>query len=237
MDIRKSYIKKELEIAGFTVWVVNGKYIRENIDEDFNNWGQHYHFKFIPKNEFWIDKEHSGGEGEKQFYINSMLTMNKFLSAGISHKKASEIVDVLEKEERAKSAYFKKCFKSRRNLKSKLSQIKKIHKKLLKKYTRGKLSVWIVDGELVRGLYFIDFTQGGHDKVYKFIPKNEIWIDDDVSQKEMKFVLLHEMHERNLMEKGMKYDLAHQFSNAIEFYTRRHRRKIGEFLRKELQNY
>lgn len=92
-----------------------------------------------------------------------------------------------------------------------------------------------MDGELVRGLYFVDFTQGGHDKVYKFIPENEIWVDDDVSQKEMKFVLLHELHERNLMKKGMKYDLAHQASSAIEIYARKHRRKIDKLLRKELQ--
>ena len=231
----KIYIKKELEIAGFTVWVVDGRYIRENLDKDFNNFGQHYRFKFIPKKELWIDKEHSGGEGEKRFYINSMLTMDRFLSAGISHKKASEIVNVLEKEERAKSAYFKKCFKPNYISKSKSNQIKKIHKRLLKKYSMKTLNVWIIDGELVRGLYFIDFTQGGHDKVYNFIPENEIWIDDDVSQNEMKFVLLHEIHERNLMKKGMKYDPAHQSSNAIEFYARRHRRKIDNLLRKELQ--
>ena len=231
----KIYIKKELEIAGFTVWVVDGKYIRENLDEDFNNFGQHYRFKFIPKKELWIDKEHSGGEGEKIFFINSMLTMDRFLSAGISHKKASEIANVLEKEERAKSAYFKKYFKSKSVLKSKSNQIKKIHKRLLKKYTYGKLNVWIVDGELVRGLYFVDFTQGGHYKVYKFIPENEVWIDDDVSSKERKFVLLHEIHEMNLMKKGLKYDPAHQSSNAIEFYARSHRRKIDKLLRKELQ--
>lgn len=233
MKIKKPYIKKELEIAGFIVWIVDGGYIRENIDEEFNNFGQHYRFKFIPKKEFWIDKEHSGGEGEKKFYINSMLAMDNFLSNGISRGKAAEIVGILEEEERAKSAYFRKYFKSRR--KSKTNGVKKIHKKLLKKYSKGNLNVWIVDGELVRGLYFIDFTQGGHDKVYKFIPENEIWIDDDVSRKEMKFVILHEIHERNLMKKGMKYDPAHQSSSAIENYARHHRRKIDKLLRKELQ--
>ena len=233
MAIKKPYIKKELEIAGFVVWVVDGSYIRENIDEEFNNFGQHYQFKFIPKKEFWIDREHSEGEGEKRFYINTMLTMDNFLSNGISHRKAAEIVDVLEREERAKSAYFKKYFKSKS--KSKDREINKIHKHFLKKYSHGKLNVWIVDGELVRGLYFVDFTQGGHDKVYKFIPENEVWIDDDVSQKEMKFVLLHELHERNLMKKEMKYDPAHQSSSAIEAYARHHRRKIDKLLRKELQ--
>jgi len=227
----KPYIKKETDIAGFVVWIVDGNYVRKNIDEEFTNFGQHYQFKFIPKKEFWIDKEHSKGESEKKFYINTMLTMDNFLSSGMSHKKAVEIVNILEKEERAKSAYFKKFFKST----PKKEEIKKIHQRLLKVYSNDKIKIWIVDGELVRGLYFVDFTQGGHDKIYKFIPENEVWIDDDISQKERKFVLLHEVHERNLMRRGMKYDSAHRSSSVIENYARHHRRKIDKLLRKELQ--
>jgi len=229
--IKKPYIKKELEIAGFTVWIVDGSYIRKNIDEEFTNFGQHYRFKFIPKKEFWIDKEHTKEEGEKMFYINSMLTLDTFLSSGISHKKAVEIANNFEKEERAKSKYFKKFFKS----KSRKEEIKKIHQTLIKCYSQGEVKVWIVNGELVRGLYFVDFTQGGHDKVYKFVPENEVWIDDNLSQKERKFILLHELHERNLMKKGMKYAMAHRSSSAIEYYARHHRRKIDKLIQKELQ--
>lgn len=231
MALKKPYIKKEKEIAGFTVWMVDGSYIRKNIDEEFTNFGQNYRFKFIPKKEFWIDKEHSKREGEKEFYINTMMAMDNFLSNGISHKKAVEIACILEKAERSKSKYFKRFFKS----KSKKEEINKIHLRLLKNYSKNNIKVWIVDGELVRGLYFIDFTQGGHDKVYKFVPKNEVWIDDDVSQKERKFILLHEIHERNLMKKGMKYDMAHHYSSIIENYARHNRRKVDKFLRKELQ--
>jgi hypothetical protein len=227
----KPYIRKELEIAGFTVWIVDGNYIRKELDEEFTNFGQHYKFRFIPKKELWIDKEHSGGEGEKQFYIGSMLAMDTLLLAGFKHKVAVRIADRLEKRERATSAYFKKFFKSG----SKKKDIEKIHRSLLKIYSRGKLNVWIVDGELVRGRYFVDFTQGGHDKVYKFIPENEVWIDDNISQRERKFILLHEIHERNLMKKGMAYDSAHQLSSAIEYYARHNPRRVNALLRKELQ--
>lgn len=235
MNIKKPYIRKELEIAGFTVWVVDGIYIRKNIDEEFNNFGQHYLFKFIPKKEFWIDKDHSGGGEDKKFFINSMLAMDRFISSGISRRKAAEIVDILEKEERAKSEYFKKYFKSRYRPRFKSNEIKKIHRRLLKKYSSKELNVWIVDGELVRGLYFVDFTQGGHDYIYKFIPKTEVWIDNSISQKERKFVLLHEIHERNLMKKGLKYNPAHQSSSAIELYARRHSHQIDKLLKKELK--
>ena len=33
------------------VWVVDGAYIRNHIDEEFTNFGQHYSFPYIPKNE------------------------------------------------------------------------------------------------------------------------------------------------------------------------------------------
>jgi len=227
----KPYIKKETEIVGFVVWLVDGNYIRKNIDEEFTNFGQQYRFKFIPKKELWIDKEHSGGEGEKNFYISSMLNIELLLSEGFNHKNAIKIANRLEKRERATSNYFRSFFKSS----SKKKDIEKIHKHLLKVYSNRKLKVWIVDGELVRGRYFIDFTQGGHDKVYKFIPENEIWIDDDISQKERKFILLHELHERNLMKKGISYDPAHRASSAMEFYARHHRRRVDGLIRKELQ--
>lgn len=230
---KKPYLKKEFDVAGFAVWTVDGAYIRKYIHKDFTNFGQHYQFKFIPRREFWIDKEHNTGEGEMRFYVNTMLAMDNFLSNGISHKKAAEIVSTLEMGERAKSTYFKSIFKS----KSKKGYLNRIHKKLIKKYSEDRLKVWIVDGELVRGVYFVDFTQGGHDKVYKFIPEGEIWIDDDVSQKEMKFVLLHEIHERNLMERGMRYDPAHDSSLIIEHYARHHSKKVDELLKKELKKY
>jgi hypothetical protein len=38
-----------------TVRIVDGVYICGHMDEEFTNFGQHYRFKFIPKNEFWID--------------------------------------------------------------------------------------------------------------------------------------------------------------------------------------
>ena len=39
------------------MWVVDGSYIRGHIDEEFTNFGQHYSFLYIPKNELWIEQE------------------------------------------------------------------------------------------------------------------------------------------------------------------------------------
>jgi hypothetical protein len=227
--MKKPYLKKFANISGFNVFIVDGEYIRENMDEEFTNFGQHYRFKFIPKNEFWIDKERD--EGEERYYIDSMLVMNRLMAMGVSHDDAVKKADAVERRERANSILMKKEIKLKK-YPEKL--IKSIHKKLLKKYSKN-VKVWIVNGEVVRDLFFIDFTEGGHEKVYPFVPHNEVWIDDDVEPKEIKFVLLHEMHERALMSKGMKYNPAHASSSEIEYYCRRHPKELDKNLKKEIE--
>jgi hypothetical protein len=85
------------------------------------------------------------------------------------------------------------------------------------------MKVWLVDGKEVRRKFrkeFEDtgryFVQGGHGKVYSFIPKDEVWIDDDLSEEERKPVLLHELNELGLMRKGMSYKPAHKRSSIKE---------------------
>lgn len=235
--MKKPYIKKFSTISDFTVWLVDGKYIRENINEEFTNFGQHYEFKFIPEYELWIDKERISGE--EKFYIDSMIAMKRFLEQGKSIHEAIRKSDEIERRERAKSALMKGEIKIRE---SKEEIIKKVHKKLLKKYS-GKIKVWVVNGEFVRGSLFIEFTEGGHDLVYPFIPKGEVWIDDDVLPREIPFILIHELHERNLMAKGMKYiygdttaDDAHKKASETEYYCRHHPEKLNEKLKREINN-
>ena len=71
-----------------------------------------------------------------------------------------------------------------------------MHERLWKQLENA-VSVWIVNGRLVRSVFDIDFTAGGHDHVYEFVPRGEVWIDDAIVEKERGFVLLHELHERN----------------------------------------
>ena len=227
--MKKPYIKKFAKISEFTVWIVNGKYIRGEIDEEFTNCGQYYEFKFIPKNEIWIDKERV--PGEEKYYIDSMLVMNRLMTKGVNHKEAVKRANAIEKRERAKSGLINNIIKSK---KKKEEFIKIIHKKILKRYS-SNVKVWIVKGEIVRDLFFIDFTEGGHDKVYSFIPSGEVWIDDDISRNEIKFILLHELHERKLMSKGMNYDSAHKKSSEIEYYCRHHPEKLNDKLKEEIE--
>ena len=56
------YIQKADEVGDLHVWVVDGSYIRGHVDEEFTNFGQHYRYSYIPKNELWIDREASPDE-------------------------------------------------------------------------------------------------------------------------------------------------------------------------------
>jgi hypothetical protein len=117
------------------------------------------------------------------------------------------------------------------------------------KHYSGKIDVWLVNGESVRDKYYIDFTEGGHDLVYHFIPRREVWIDDDLSPKERKFVLLHELHERNLMSKALKkekhrvygkelsniYAKAHHSSSEIEYFCRHHPKMLEKKILAEIE--
>ncbi|HSA97442.1 MAG TPA: hypothetical protein VLJ16_15430, partial [Acidobacteriota bacterium] len=55
------YISLYERAGGFDVWVVSGQYVRENLDEEFTNFGQHFEFRFIPRREFWLDVENAPG--------------------------------------------------------------------------------------------------------------------------------------------------------------------------------
>jgi hypothetical protein len=224
--IKKPYVREYGQVAGFTVWIVDGQYIREKINEEFTNFGQHYRFRFIPQNEFWIDHEY--GAGEEEFFIDHMLVEYRLMAFGMSYNKALEKADLVEKKERKKAEYIKRMASlDRKHL------LENIHKRLLKPYS-GKVKVWLIRGDLVRDFYFIDFTEGGHDKVYHFVPENEVWLDDDLSPKERKFVLLHELHERHLMSQGWVYHRAHRSASEIEHYCRIHPEELENKLRIEI---
>lgn len=247
--MKKPYIKKYARVSDYNVYIVDGKYIRKNLDKEFTNWGYHYRFNFIPQDEFWIDKQYGEGD-DAPFYIDSMLTMVTALKEGKTHKQAVKLADKIEKIERAKAKKIEKEEETRLN---KEHIINKVRKRLLKEYSKSGLRVYIVRGKLVRDNFFIDFTEGGHDKVYSFIPAGEIWIDDDISQKERKFILLHEVFERNLMSRGLhldkhhklvltphldkphSYESAHQAASEVEFFFRHHPKGIDKKIMQEIR--
>ena len=209
--MRTPYLRKYGIISSFTIWIVDGAYIRKNTDINFTNFGQHYRHPFIPKNEFWIDQEHKPGDAP--FYIDHLLLENKLMASGKTYRYALARADRKELSERHKA--------SGKGFVRRTKEIpRKIYIRHLKQYS-GNANVYLVDGELVRDLYHVEYTEGGHDRVYSFIPSNEVWIDDDLSPNERKFVILHELTERALMSDGMMYSPAHKLANVAELRARK----------------
>ncbi|MFA6397345.1 MAG: hypothetical protein WDK96_00670 [Candidatus Paceibacterota bacterium] len=188
--------KKPIENIVF----VDGALIRQTLDDDFsvfyeytNSPADFYDPKFyIPQNKFWFDYCF---KEELDFFIKLKNT---------------------------------KVPKSCKNVKD----VRKFLKKVLCKkglipnfYIRTKniegLKVCYVEGSIIRQYIDPQFVMGGHHYVYKYIPQNEIWLDNCLGEKDKFFTLVHEQHERDLMKKGMIYDSAHDFASAKERQTRR----------------
>ncbi len=224
---KKIYLKKFLSLSLFSVWFVDGEFIRKNICEDFVNIGQHYRFKFIPKNEFWLNCK----KREAHFYIDHLLIENRLMGKKVSFENAYKLASFAEKKERARSSFARKLkyfFKRKRFL-------EKVHKKIWKNY-KNKLFVYIVNGEAVRDFLDIYFAGGSHGYVDKFVPENEIWIDDAIHSSEYKIILIHELHERRMMNtKKLSYLNAHKLATIVEDYCRKHSKKIDKFLEKEFR--
>ncbi len=223
------YVKKVGKVSDFKVWLVNGEKIRKNIDEDFVNFAQHFQKKYIPNNEFWIDRENR--KDELHFYIDHMLIEHRLMQKGMSFGKAREIADKRERAERLKSAYVKKL---RKKCQHKEDLLKMIHRKLLKKYSTS-VKIWLINGEIVRDLFYDEYAEGGHDKVYHFVPSNEVWIDEILSPAEIKFIILHELHERALMAKGMKYLPAHRSATVVEDICRKNPKILESKIKIEMK--
>ncbi len=206
------------------IWRVDGSYIRTNMDEEFSDYGHHYTFDFIPKGEFWIDQN---TPEETDFFIRHMLTEYRLMQKGVSQDEALEQADAVEAEMRKKAGDV-----DRVRGENGLPDPEKVHVRLLKKL-ETPVSVWIVNGRLVRSVFDQDFTEGGHEHVYEYVPTNEVWIDDQITDPERPFVILHELHERNLMEKGMDYDAAHEDSSKLEKHMRHNPEELHEALSNE----
>ena len=222
----KPYIKLLVTIKNISVWQVDGNYIRNNKDVNFTNSGHHYTFAYIPKNEIWIDKDFSKHDKplkicsksktkkekctdvsvDEDLLISQAMNERKMMKNGMSYLPALDIASKAAKKER----------KERNNISLK-DTYNHVYIKKLKKYCVNGIKVWLINGKLVRDNFYIHFTEGGHNYVYKFVPLNEIWIDDSLNPNEYGHVLFHEAIERNLMKYNkMTYHQAHDVAIKYE---------------------
>jgi len=212
MDKKEFYIEKIGQRGRIKIYIVDGFAIRKDLDEEFTNFGQHFRFKCIPEYEFWLDKEAS--PNERKFYIDHLLIEWKLMKEGVSYKEACTRADERERAERKRH-----------------EKNNNVHLKIIGK-VKDKIKIWTISGKTVRDSLDIDFTEGGHDYVYSYVPKDEVWIDNDVTEKEKPYVILHELFERKLMKKGYDYNNAHVKASEIEWKARHDDEKLNKSLKK-----
>jgi hypothetical protein len=225
-SLKPPYIRKIDEHGNLQVWLVDGSYVRSHINVGFTNYGQHYSCSYIPSDELWIDSEAKGDE--QRFYTDHLLTEHRLMAQGASYYEAAKKADSVERRERRRAGDMNVLTHNGQTL----PDGRDVHERLWKKTENG-VSIWIVNGRLVRSVFDIDFADGGHDHVYEYVPQNEVWIDDDLQEKERGYILLHELHERNVMAKGLPYEKAHNEANRLEYRCRHQPDKLHDALTAE----
>jgi len=222
---RLPYVQNLDRRGPLSVWVVDGAYVRKNIDEEFSNFGHHYSCSAIPPKEVWLDQE--AVPDEQPFFLHHALVERELMAQGKDYDTAREEANRQERQMRLRAGDVRHLRQGKKPLRAAL-----VHERLWKALGNG-VQVWFVKGRLVRSMYDVEFTEGGHDCVYEFVPPNEVWIDDDVHEEERGFILFHELHERNLMAKGMDYDTAHDDASRLERHYRNHPAELHEALARE----
>lgn len=107
--LKPPYLQKIGERGRISVWVVDGTYVRTHIDEEFTNYGQHYSFQRIPKDEFWLDEE--AQDDEQKFFIDHLLVEHRLMEKGVPYDDALESADRKEMAERKKAGDVRKLTK------------------------------------------------------------------------------------------------------------------------------
>jgi hypothetical protein len=238
-DIPKAFFRKSGE---YSVYVVDDEAIRNRAvyAEEFSNWGVNtgtrglstVHFPFIPYKEIWIGR--SVKPRERSLIVADALQYVALIEKGVPSHEAYD--RVLAVDQKKRTLAMRRRFGGDARVQKIITDApRRIPKDVyIRSYAHirggdGTVTVYVVDGTVVRGLYQTDFVEGGHSFVYPWVPKKEVWIDDGISESEIPVIVLHEFVERELMrERGMPYVQAHEIALRVEF---KHR---GTFTKKDV---
>jgi hypothetical protein len=223
----------------YDIWIVDGNQVRLKIFSSFLYGGNEQRYPFNPKGEIWIDNAISCEEFGLTLAheLNERHLMAKFGWTYIAAHDSSlslELVIRHNNEEicKAHEASLKKVavtdYENIKEIKSLPDsiQLQNIYRVPLD--TREGVTIWIVDGYMIRKNIYPDFGFSGNDISYHFIPPKEIWIDGQVSCEETEYSIANEMNERKFMAEGKSYDDA--YSDAIDI-TQQHRQVMDKLAR------
>lgn len=220
----------------YDVWIIDGNQVRRKIFSSFLYGGNEQRYPFNPKGEIWIDNAISCEE----YYLTLAHELNeRHLMARYgwtyytAHDSSLGLEQVIrrnnEKICRAHEDSLQKVsvldYENVKEIKSIPDSIKLANIYRVPAGKRSGMNIWIVDGYAVRKSIYPDFGFSGNDLSYHFIPRNEIWIDGQVSCEETEFSINTEINMRRLMAEGKSYDDA--YSDAIDM-TQAKRHKMHE---------
>lgn len=223
----------------YDIWIVDGNQVRLKIFSSFLYGGNEQRYPFNPKGEIWIDNAISCEEFELTLAheLNERHLMAKFgweyITAHDSSLSLEQTIRHSNEEIcRAHEASLKKVsatdygnIKEIKGIPDSI-QLQNIYR--IPVGTREGITIWIVDGYMVRKNVYPDFGFSGNDLSYHFIPAREIWIDGQISCEETEYSISTEMNERKFMESGKLYDDA--YSDAIDITQKQ--RQVMEKLAK-----
>jgi hypothetical protein len=208
------------EKDGFKVWIVDGKLIRKNIFNEFVYGGNDERYLFIPIKEIWIDNSISAEEFETTLAheINERNLMAKYgMTYFDAHDSSLALELIMRRDFLKKSAQHEASlskvspidFDSTQEIEDlpDMISLKNIYRIPLREI--NGITIWVMDGYVVRRDIYPDFGFSGNDMAYHFIPENEIWIDGSISCEETEYSIALELKEREYMKRGKNYDDAY----------------------------
>jgi len=205
----------------YNVWIVDGNQVRQKIYKEFLYGGNEQRYIFNPAGEIWIDNAISCEEFDLTLAheLNERHLMAKYgWTYEISHDSSLMLEQVIrhynEKTSREHELRLPKVsvldsygIKEIKHGPDSL-RLENIYRMPVD--VRDGISIWIVDGYLVRKNIYPDFGFSGNDLAYHFIPSHEIWIDGQISCEETEYSITLEMKERKLMSEGKSYSDAYE---------------------------
>jgi hypothetical protein len=208
-------------MGNYNIWIIDGNVVRQKIYKEFLCGGNEQRYIFNPSGEIWIDNAISCEEFDLTVAheLNERHLMAKY---GWTYEEAHDSSLMLEQVIRHKNQEI--CAAHEASLK-KVSVLDSYNIKEIKNLpdsikleniyrvpegTREGISIWVVDGYMIRKNIYPDFGFSGNDLAYHFIPPREIWIDGQVSCEETEYSIALEMKERQLMTEVISYSDAYE---------------------------
>ena len=99
-NIPKKFLKYH---KGYKIFVVDGNYIRNNIDIDFVGGGNPARYQYVPDGELWIEKLSNNEESDIEGFIEHEYTeCERMINKGETYSQAHDKASKVEKKIRSK---------------------------------------------------------------------------------------------------------------------------------------